>query len=191
MAQIDDLQQAVDALKTQMASVINQQRFPIGTVLPYAGTDVPPGFLLADGRPVDPLRPEFAALAALLGSVYALPGDPVATCRLPNLLGRVVRGAKDAGSVGTLSGSDSFALAFQQLPQHHHGVVGAWHASGSDEGRCIGGGNDIHRVNLPAGGGLGTWWEYSGTFTTMEPPGAQQTISVVQASCDLSFIIKF
>jgi microcystin-dependent protein len=191
VAQIDDIQTQVDKLTLQMASVMNQQRFPIGTILAYGGTDVPAGFLLADGRTIDPLRPEYVALSVLIGTSFSLPGDPAGTSRLPNLVGRVVRGATVPATVGALSGSDLQTIQLSNMPQHRHGVVGAWHADGADEGRNIGGAGDTHKVGLPAGGGLGTWWEYLGTYTTTEPPGAPQAMSIIQASCDLSFIIKF
>jgi microcystin-dependent protein len=73
-----------------------------GTVVPYAGTAAPEGWLLCDGSAVS--RTTYAALFAAIGISHGL-GDGVNTFNLPDYRGRFLRGADlaagrdpDAGS---------------------------------------------------------------------------------------------
>jgi microcystin-dependent protein len=75
-------------------SVVDQiaQAMPAGTVLPYAGTAAPPGFLLCDGTPV--AKAQYAALYAVLGTRFGDGGNPAGPLfSLPDLRGSFVRGA--------------------------------------------------------------------------------------------------
>ena len=176
--------------QSEVSSSAQPNPLPVGLVVPYAGTHVPTGFLLADGNLI-PTGPQYAALQQLLGSRFALPTDPVGACRVPNLSGRVVRGTVGATDIGQTPGSDTQTLQLQHLPQHKHSVMGAWHADGSDTSRLIGGGADIHPTNLESGGGLGTFWEYQGSYTTTEPASAPSSFSIIPSSCVLIYMIKY
>lgn len=69
---------------------------PVGTILAYAGSTVPTGWLLCDGRPVS--RTTYGPLFAALGGYYG-EGDGMTTFNLPNLQACYV--------VGTGTGTDA------------------------------------------------------------------------------------
>lgn len=71
---------------------------PAGTLLPFAGTAVPDGYLLCNGAEVS--RTDYANLFAAIGTKYG-EGDGVTTFTLPNLDGRVLQGTNDTSEVGT------------------------------------------------------------------------------------------
>ncbi len=66
-----------------------QALVPVGTVLAYAGTTAPPGFLLCDGAEVS--RTTYAALFAVIGITHG-GGDAVNTFNVPDYRGRFLRG---------------------------------------------------------------------------------------------------
>jgi hypothetical protein len=66
-----------------------------------AGTDVP-GFLLADGKTIDPTQAQYAALAALIGSISYVLETQLEPADYLRVIGRVVRGASAAADVGQL-----------------------------------------------------------------------------------------
>lgn len=66
-----------------------QQAVPVGTVLPYAGTTAPPGFLLCQGQVVS--RTTYAALLQVIGVRHG-GGDGVNSFNIPDYRGRFLRG---------------------------------------------------------------------------------------------------
>jgi microcystin-dependent protein len=114
---------------------------PAGTVVPFAGTAEPAGWLFAAGQAVS--RSAFAALFAAIGTTFG-GGDGTTTFNLPDLRGRVAAGrdnmngtaagrltAGGAGIAGTTlgaaGGSEIHTLTVAQMPVHAHsqsGVVG-------------------------------------------------------------------
>jgi prepilin-type N-terminal cleavage/methylation domain-containing protein len=79
---------------------------PVGAVVPYAGTTVPSGWLLADGSAV--LRSANSELFAIEGTNYGA-GDGSTTFNLPNLQGRFPLGKATSGT-GSALGSSGGAL---------------------------------------------------------------------------------
>jgi len=61
---------------------------PTGSILPFAGSSAPTGFLIADGASL--LRADYAALFAVIGTTYGSADGTHFT--LPNLKGKVVVG---------------------------------------------------------------------------------------------------
>lgn len=107
---------------------------PAGTVVPFAGTVEPAGWLFAAGQAVD--RAAHAALFAAIGTTYGA-GDGSTTFNLPDLRGRVAAGrdnmngaaanrltAGGAGiagaTLGASGGSETHALTAAQMPAHAH-----------------------------------------------------------------------
>lgn len=77
---------------------------PIGVVKAYAGTVIPDGYLLCDGRQVS--KTEYGELFAVLGTAFNLSTDNDSTkFRIPDLRGRVVVG------VGSFDTTHTFTLA--------------------------------------------------------------------------------
>lgn len=115
---IQTLRAEIDALKI---SVSRQ----VGEILLFAGSQAPPGYLLADGRTIDLTNPGTAALAALLGATFNLPTDAVTVCRLPNLCGRTAIGSGQGTDLanrvlGQQVGEEKHLLAAAEIPDHTH-----------------------------------------------------------------------
>ena len=77
------------ALDGRIAALETAVVVPPGTVVPYAGSTVPSGWLLCDGRAVN--RTQFAALFAAISVAHGV-GDSVTTFNLPDYRGRFLRG---------------------------------------------------------------------------------------------------
>jgi microcystin-dependent protein len=127
---------------------------PIGGILPYAGIEVPPGYLLCDGSEVE--RTKFSDLFDIIGTTFngSAPLVGVNTFRLPDLRGRFPLGKDnmdnantvpnntggfvDAGggnidrvsgtapdNLGDGGGQSSNSLEVSNLPDHEHSMKGS------------------------------------------------------------------
>lgn len=83
---------AAEVSATAAAASVN----PVGTIIFYAKSTVPTGYLKANGAAVS--RTTYAALFAVLGTVFGA-GDGSTTFNLPDLRGEFVRGWDDARGV--------------------------------------------------------------------------------------------
>lgn len=96
---------------------------PIGTMLPFAGTTAPAGYIKCEGQEVS--RTTYADLFAVCGVAYGA-GDGLTTFQLPNGKGQTLIGAGQAvsgGSVwsrGTISGTERVTLGVNEIPAHAH-----------------------------------------------------------------------
>lgn len=70
---------------------------PAGTLLPFAGTAVPDGYLLCNGAEVS--RTDYANLFAAIGTKWG-EGDGSTTFTLPNFNDRFIEGTTDTEKVG-------------------------------------------------------------------------------------------
>ena len=70
---------------------------PTGMLLPFAGTEVPEGFLLCNGANIS--RTDYAALFAAIGTKWG-EGDGSTTFTLPNFNDRFIEGTTDTEKVG-------------------------------------------------------------------------------------------
>ena len=73
---------------------------PIGGILPYAGIDIPDGFLLCDGSEVE--KSKYSKLYDAIGNTYGLPTRGVNTFVLPDLRGRFPLGRDNMDNYGTV-----------------------------------------------------------------------------------------
>jgi microcystin-dependent protein len=94
---------------------------PPGTIISFAGTTVPAGFLPCDGRQVS--RSQFPALFAAIGTRFGGTAQP--NFALPDLRGRVIvgTGQGDGLSARTLNqsgGEERVTLNVGELPRHSH-----------------------------------------------------------------------
>ena len=129
---------SVTAAKLDSAAV--SVLMPTGSILPYAGSSAPTGYLLCDGSPQDrQVNSVNTALFTELGTTYGV-GDGSTTFNIPDLRGRVIAGQDDMGgpsanrltglsggingdNLGATGGSQSHLLTAAQsgLPEHTHG----------------------------------------------------------------------
>lgn len=97
---------------------------PVGTVLPYAGSRAPRGWLLADGSDVE--QDEHPALFDVIADTYGT--GPSGTFRLPDLRGRMPVGVGMTAEVGSLARNEGLAadsrgpLHGHSVPSHRHGL---------------------------------------------------------------------
>lgn len=108
--------------------------FPVGSVIDYAGSSAPAGWVLCYGQNVS--RTTYAALFAAIGVTYGV-GDGSTTFTLPDLRGRVVAGKDNMGgtsadrltnqtsgidgdTLGAVGGAETHALTSAQNGAHTH-----------------------------------------------------------------------
>lgn len=122
-----------------MSRVLDLWAGMTGTVLPFAGTDAPDGWLLCFGQAVS--RATYANLFSKIGTTFGS-GDGTSTFNLPDLRGRVSAGKDDMGgtaasrltnsgtgnpgingaSLGATGGADRHTMTEAQMPAHTHPV---------------------------------------------------------------------
>ncbi len=89
----------------------------IGTVIQFAGTFAPAGYLDADGRLLDIAT--YSTLFALIGTTYG--GDGQTTFALPDLRGRAVIGAGSGFALGQTFGSERNTITLANMPTNMGG----------------------------------------------------------------------
>jgi len=137
---------------------------PVGTVLDYAGTALPAGFLWPAGQNVS--RTTYAALFAAIGTTYGA-GDGSTTFALPDLRGRAIAGKDNMGgtsadrltspingdNLGAAGGAQSHTLSTTEMPSHQH--TGTTDAAGSHShgGTAYYAGDHAHTVEIGTSAG--------------------------------------
>lgn len=137
---------------------------PVGTVLDYAGTALPAGFLWPAGQNVS--RTTYAALFAAIGTTYGA-GDGSTTFALPDLRGRAIAGKDNMGgtsadrltspingdNLGEAGGAQSHTLSTTEMPSHQH--TGTTDAAGSHShgGTAYSAGDHAHTVEIGTSAG--------------------------------------
>lgn len=74
---------------------------PVGTVIMFAGTNTPTGYILCDGTVYDVTvegNEKYQSLLGVLGSKYG--GNGTSTFGVPNFIGRYPKASETAGTVG-------------------------------------------------------------------------------------------
>jgi microcystin-dependent protein len=125
---------------------------PSGSVIAYAGSSAPSGWLMCDGSAVS--RAVYAALFAVVGTTYGA-GDGSTTFNLPNLVNRFSVGAGGTYALASTGGNTSVTtstagshnhtgltgsttLTTAQIPAHNHSVTDPGHVhairTGGDSG---------------------------------------------------------
>jgi microcystin-dependent protein len=136
---------------------------PAGSVVDFAGSSAPSGWLLCAGQAVS--RTTYADLFTAIGTTFGV-GDGSTTFNLPDLRGRVVAGKDDmngtaasrlttggsginGASLGASGGTQTHTLITAEMPAHtHSGGI-----AGGTEGLISTGGSSIGNTDSTGGGG--------------------------------------
>lgn len=144
-----------------------------GTVIAFAGSAVPDGYLPCDGAAVS--RTTYAALFAALGTAWGV-GDGSTTFNVPDLRGRAVLGTGtgsglSARTLGQTGGEENHQLVLSEIPTHQHNAH--YLATSSTN---IGSDNIDQIRDSSAGGGVYTTDSQGGdgTHNNMQPWAAVQ-----------------
>lgn len=103
---------------------------PIGSIVPYAGSSAPSGWLLCYGQAVS--RTTYGDLFGVIGTTFGV-GDGSTTFNVPDLRGRIPLGkdnmggtsanrvtAAEADTIGGASGAETHTLVVSEMPAHGH-----------------------------------------------------------------------
>ena len=110
--EINYLDGVTSAIQAQIDGIVTS---PAGTVIQFAGSSAPAGYLKANGNAVS--RTTYAALFAAIGTTYGT-GDGSTTFNLPDLRGEFVRGLDDGRGVD--SGRALGSAQADELEAHNH-----------------------------------------------------------------------
>ena len=92
---------------------------PVGTVITYAGSSAPTGYLICNGTAIS--RTTYAALFAIIGTTYGA-GDGSSTFNLPNLQEKFIVGSSSntGYNLADTGGAAEVTLSVNQIPSHTH-----------------------------------------------------------------------
>jgi microcystin-dependent protein len=111
------------AITTAKLAVALQSAFcPTGSILAYAGTTAPTGFLLCNGTAVG--RIAYATLFALVATTWGI-GDGSTTFNLPNLSGIFLKGAGTQTISGVIYSGTFGTMEQDQTQGHKHSALNA------------------------------------------------------------------
>lgn len=122
-----------------MSQLMAGSGVPAGTVVDFAGSAAPTGWLICAGQALS--RVDYPDLFAAIGTAYGAPSG--STFNLPDTRGRVVAGRDvDSGgfagrlttpnsqTLGASGGAQTVTLTAGQMPTHTHEVTGSTNAAG-------------------------------------------------------------
>ncbi|WP_165792335.1 phage tail protein [Thalassospira lohafexi] len=118
---IDDTQ-LLQALESLFGGGGSGGAVPVATVLSFAGSSAPDGFMLCDGAEL--LASEYADLFATIGTTYGA-GQAPGSFKLPDMRGRTPIGAGQGDGltdrvIGVADGEETHQLTVDEMPEHDH-----------------------------------------------------------------------
>lgn len=97
---------------------------PIGTIVAYAGSNIPQGYLLADGSSIQ--RSKYLELYDVIATSYGTPENSK-YFYLPNIQGKTIVGSNQSDpsfTFGLSAGEKTHTLTLDELPKHTHIFTG-------------------------------------------------------------------
>lgn len=191
-----------------VSQISASQGLPASTIIDFAGTVVPIGWLLCAGQTLS--RLDYPDLFAAIGTTYGAPSS--STFNIPDLRGRVSVGrdidqtgyadrmtTPNSRTLAATGGAQSVALTTAQLASHSHDVSGSTNSAG-DHSHALewndGGVAGVRRVTAPQAStsgsiNTGTAGVHSHTITvTAANTGSGEAHPNVQPTIILNKIIK-
>jgi len=98
---------------------VSELGLPVGTIVPYAGTSVPTGWVLCDGTAYS--RAAYSTLFGVVGTTYGA-GDGATTFNVPDLRQRFPLGKAGSGTGSTLGASGGAIDHSHTGPSHTHTI---------------------------------------------------------------------
>lgn len=207
-----DIIRVYDGSNWKVAADYGVGQPPIGSVLPYAGSSAPTGYLLANGQAVS--RTTYSTLFGIIGTTYGV-GDGSTTFNIPDLRGRVpgMIGSGSFTTLGTTGGSESSTALLAHTHSATLTLSGATAASNGSHSHTVA---DLHTKtgtistsNVVAGGSGGVIFfdtasgapstssdgahthTVSGSATgTTGSSGSGSSFSLLQPFIALNFIVR-
>lgn len=133
---MDDTQ-LLQALETLFGGGSSSGGFvPVATILPFAGSVAPDGFMVCDGSEL--LASEYGDLFTAIGSTYGV-GQAPGSFKLPDLRGRAPIGAGQGDGltdrvIGAFDGEETHQLTVDEMPAHSGHIDAAVGQSGNNAG---------------------------------------------------------
>jgi microcystin-dependent protein len=153
LATFPNITGAVSATHTEIDAAVDAvqaaQYIPAGSILPFAGSSTPSGYLLCYGQAVS--RTTYSGLYTALGTTWGS-GDGTTTFNVPDFRDRMLVGKADMGGVdaaiidslltsttlgATYDGEgaiDTITLAEANLPAHTHSISGTCSGTTASDG---------------------------------------------------------
>lgn len=156
---------------------------PIGTVVEFAGSTTPDGWLLCDGRSLS--KTQYSDLFNVIGYTYGGSGN---NFNLPNLKGRVPVGYNSSetefNTLGKTGGEKKHTLTIDEMPNHAHDP-----ALDIDGNPVYWGGTGTLLNLQPA---IGYQWNAgsNGSHIRTSSTGGSQAHNILQPYITVNFIIK-
>lgn len=184
---------------------------PCGSIMPFAGSTIPAGWLLCNGQAVS--RTTYSSLFAALGGIsspWGL-GNGSTTFNVPDLRKRVPVGKGDSGtlsSLGAIGGAETMSLSEAHIAAHTHSFSATTSNSGDHQhappvavtyGGNAGNYRSVFATNSPFWSG-GDWnnavtggGNHSHTLsgTTGTGSGSGSAFGLLQPYAVVNYIIKF
>ena len=178
---------------------------PIGTIIAYAGTKTPEGWLPCDGMTYDGTVAPFKALVDVISLSF---GGSQSNFKVPNLQGRVAMGAGNGDqltprNVGQYFGNETHKLKGDELPSHthapHHHVWlfsggGSNFARGAEYNTAVRGANGV-LLGIPE---VGPRPNQTGGYITSDEgstgvagAGEGQAFDVLPPTCVVKYLIRY